>query len=208
MIDKEDISSIVSVYPLAFVNEMKPGLTPNLYTIPKCDNPDNPVIVHIGPAVHNVYIGENRNFPIESGSFVVAKAVINDIVNSMLETDTYGKPGFVAIPERVEQHHLKTKYKNEITELIRSQHEWFRKIAEVAENDWQQYHKHTVISPIQRLAAKCLDLNKEWMTIQNAEAPAKCIACTSMIPRDALVCPICRTIVKPEEYKSLKLASA
>lgn len=207
-------ASIVSIFPME-LNEVKPGLTPGYFKIPACKDMNHPVIVHISSAIHNLYMGENRNYPIENSSYDVAKAIVIDSIGSMIEYSLDPEigithAGLIAIDEEVNESLLKTKYRLKLIELKEIQERWFKKLVQMADNDWAKSHQHTSISDIQRKAAEILNLtDKEWLSVTRSFIPIQCPACRSLIPPDSLICQVCKTVIneiKLKEYQTARSA--
>lgn len=198
----DDRATIVSLFPLE-LTEFKPNLNPGIFRIPACTDINNPVLFHVLPAVHNVYLGENRNFPVENSAFTVASAIVRDLITSMIECSEGCTPGFLSIPKYIDNKiTLEKEYFIQLKELRNSQVAWYRKLYALAEDSWSNNHQYQNISDIQRVAAKELNYSPDWLTVSQAVIPVKCPACTSLISPEALICPMCKTLIKSEEYKA------
>ena len=57
--DKEDISTIVSIFPVTIL-EVKPGLHPGYFKIPACLDYKEPSLIEIGQSCHYLYLGQDQ----------------------------------------------------------------------------------------------------------------------------------------------------
>jgi hypothetical protein len=209
--------TVVSLIPWV-LKESKPGLYPGHYFIKPSDT-KIPSIVHVtNKTVHFVYLDDTRGSMIaRDPSDEVAKSIVNDFCNSQLGTDEEAKPGMFWVPGLLSVEEIMEQYGPEL-ELARSQQiKWFTNICRIADDDWTRYHKHNVISDFQRLAATVIGWNPErheWMNEKaEEEAPKttqdmkKCIACFSIIEKEAKVCRFCRCIFPEAKESGLTFAN-
>lgn len=203
-IDKEDISTIISVFPVDIL-EVKPGLHPGYFKIPACKDYKEPSLIDIGQSCHYLYLGQDQKYEIANASFIVAKSIVNDCITAMIEYNPEERAwaGLLAFRGKVTRRDLsiKEEYKEAINDLVDCQTRWFKRLVTLADNDWSRTHAHTSISDIQREAAKRLNLNRDWLTVVKAEIPIRCFACQSLIPPASLVCQICKTVLNPDGLK-------
>jgi len=202
--------TVVSLVPWD-IEEFKPGLIPGRFVIPKSDT-KTPAILHVVKSIHYVYLDDTRgSLQARDPSDEVAKSIVNDFVSGQLVLDENASPGIFWIPGFLELDEVLEKYKVEITRQKIRQNRWFLNIARMADDDWTRYHKHNVISDFQRTAALLIGWNPdshEWMRaeIKEKENVKLCIACNSPLPGDPIMCPTCKCILKPEEWKKLEFA--
>lgn len=202
----KSVASIISIYPLA-LNESKPGLNPGTFVIPACEDMSNPVIVHLGPSTHYLYMGEHRTYPIENNAIDVAAAVVQDILSAMIEYKEDAHAGLVAVNGIVNQLQLKTEHKMLMIRLKEKQERWLKKLVELADNDWAKTHSHVAISDIQRKAAELLNLtDREWLSVTRSYIPMRCPACQSLIPPESIICSNCKVVIDKEKAKNFDFA--
>lgn len=200
-------ATVVSIFPFE-LKELKPGLHPGYFNIPKCESYDNPIIFHVGNSMYNIYLGDKRNFPVEVPAIKVARSIADDVNHSMLESDEDAHPGLMALEGIINELELKMKYKPKVESLKNTQTAWFRKLVVLADNDWQRYRVHSCISDIQRKAAQMLNLSREWLDVAKSDVPVVCPACKSLIPADALICKTCKVVLNPEAVKKFEFATS
>ena len=72
----------------------------------------------------------------------------------------------------------------------------------MADDSWSKYHQHRDISDLQRDAANYLNLDRDWIKSVEVNDLIVCPACGSTLANDLVMkCPMCQTVIKPEEYK-------
>lgn len=201
--------TVISIVPF-IIDETKPGLIPSRYVIPPSVNGE-PQILHVGTAIHYVYIDETRgSLQVRDPSFEIAKSIVQDYVNSQLGISEDAGPGIMYVNREMSLAEVKLNLKLELMRLKLHQNRWFENICRIADDDWTRYQKHTVISDFQRVAAETLgwDSTKHpWMKIQATELkPNKCPACNTMVSENIVVCPACKCILDKEKYEKLAFA--
>jgi hypothetical protein len=201
--------TVISIVPF-IIDENKPGLIPSRYVIAPSVNGE-PQILHVGTAIHYVYIDETRgSLQVRDPSFEIAKSIVQDYVNSQLGISEDAGPGIMYVNREMSLSEVKTILKLELMKLKLRQNRWFENICRIADDDWTRYQKHTVISDFQRTAAETLgwDSSKHpWMKIQASELkPNKCPACSTPVSENSIVCSNCRCILDKEKYEKLAFA--
>jgi len=210
-LENDDVVTLVSIVPF-LISEFKPGIYPGRFVIPPCINTAVPCILEVGPSVHFIQQfsgGEEEMTPIVVKDIAkdIAAAILSDYFNAQMDVDGDCRPGLTAVNGRVRPEEFVVKYKAKHLKLISDQNAWFGKLVRRADNDWNRYKNHLVVSDNQRFAARALGLEKEWLTPLATEIPIKCPSCMQNCDPRAVVCSFCRCILKPEEYKKLNFAA-
>ncbi len=200
-------STLISIVPFP-ISEFKPGIYPGVFEI-KASNNGVPELLVIGDSVYHVEIDENRTITVKCPSEDVAKAVIEDHVTANLaySIEDDSAPGFFWKPGRHDLISIMSKFDKDLEYHKGRQTRWFKKLVEMADDDWEKTRQHKFISDIQRFAAKSLKLVRPWI-ISTAmdQGFIKCSACQSNVDSKAIVCPSCRCILNIEKYKTLQFA--
>jgi len=206
MIDVQDKSTVVSIYPL-LIKEEKPGVYPGRFTI----EPSNgePSLLVVGQSVHHVDVGEGRpQIEIATPSHEMAKSIVDDFINAQIAISEGAQPGVAWLRGAITLSELKTKHVSLLLQLKTTQKAWYLSLVKMADDDWQRYHKHSVISDIERLAARDLGYTERpWLIVTEQLPSSSCSACGTPISTAVIVCPSCRCILKPDEYKKLTFAT-
>ena len=205
MIDALDKSTVISVFPL-IIKEEKPGVCPGRFEIAPCNG--EPSLLVVGQSVHHIDVGEDRpqlEMPIASAE--MARSIVEDFIAAQIAVTETARPGLSWMRGEVTLQELKTKQAPLLASLKFTQKSWYLALVKIADDDWQRYHKHSVISDIQRSAARDLGyVDKDWLIVPELLASASCPACGTPIVPTIVVCPNCRCIIDPKKYKELTFA--
>lgn len=188
--------TVASLVPFD-IREEKPGLYPPRYPL-KASNMIKPEVLIVGVAYHYVYLDQDRkSLRVANPSDLVAKSIVEDYVTSQLGVDTTARPALFWFPEELTAEQIIVKHPDVVKENLRLQKQWMLNISRIADNDWNRYHQHNVVSDFQRKCAECIGWkaeDHEWMN-QPVLETIKCPACFSSAPLGALICPTCRNVL-------------
>lgn len=202
--------TVVSLIPWKLTEE-KPGLIPGRYSIPASDG-INPIFIYIRKAKHSVYLDDTRgSLWAADPSDEVAAAICRDFKSGQLAIDEDSEPGLFWLAGLLMREEILGEHSDRIKSAQRKQLNWFLNIAKIADDDWDRYHKHVVVSDFQRIAAKMIGWDPEeheWMKAAIKEKPfegkvTRCIACNAQLEGDPVICRFCTCILKPEVHKTL-----
>lgn len=209
--------TLISTLPRP-LGEEKPGMFPSFYKIPAALDKNSLGILHIGDAYYNELIpyGDSKAPPrrIDVSAERVAEGLIFDFISAVLgtnfEPDDNGvirKPGLFWIGGVLYEKEIKKDFNHKIIEATRCTEAWFKSLVKIADDDWQKFRQHKMITEWQRTACKWLGINREW-NFDAITASSTCPACMQVVSPMAIVCNHCKCILKPEEYKKLQFATA
>lgn len=203
-------STVVSIVPFPIL-ETKPGIYPGIFRIPASKN-GIPEILVIGDSIYHVEVDENRTITVTSQSESIARSIVNDYVSSNLafSLEDNAFPGIFWIPGVSDLNSILVTYSERLEQARVSQNNWFTKLVQSADDDWEKTRQHKAISNMSRYAARALNLDRPWL-INIPQAPlvvesVKCVACDSSVSPVAIVCPNCKCILNMEKYKTLQFA--
>lgn len=201
-------ATIASFVPWDII-ETKPGMIPGEFKIPASDG-KTPSILVIDDATTNIYMGADQGtFPVPVPVDKLAESIINDSVKAVMEVDSDAKPGMFWVEGEKTVKEILEKYADQCTAAKLRQAKWFMKLIKLADDTWNRFHQHRMISDMQRTAAHQLGLSsKEWAITPEPISLIKCPACTTMIESTALVCKNCRAIINPEKAKAAGITFA
>jgi|ERR1035441_1780862 hypothetical protein len=198
-------STVVSLIPFE-IRSHKPGLYPPYFYIEASDM-KTPKLLHVDTAYHFLYMDETRgSIKVPNPSDVVARAIVDDYINSQISIDDEARPALFWVPERLTVEEVQEKCKIEIIRYLLKQKKWFLNIAMLADNDWSRYHQHNVISSFQR---KCADIigwtsqEHEWMSPQTTMRSSSCPYCGISVPEGIPICSNGHTI-NPKLLKEIE----
>jgi hypothetical protein len=204
-----DKSTIVSIIPFP-VNEAKPGLYPGHFRIEAAKADDFEFLV-VGRSVHYVYVDMDRgSLTVPTPSDEVARSICDDYSRAQLAYHIGdSEPGIFWIPgEYKDKKAILTIASDKIAAARILQRNWYMRLVAIADDEWNKYHTHKMISDLQRHAAKTLGLEREWNIQATVASTVFCPACRATMNVGATVCSSCRTIVNPEAYKKAGFAQA
>jgi hypothetical protein len=200
-------ATLVSYYPLEF-REFVPFLYPSEYIIPPSNGKDPQILV----IEDGFYIVDNRNVENAPGMRIevpaerIAYSLINDFRLSSAHATETAYPAIFYVPEKVDVPTLLKKYNGLIQESLQAQKNWFRRLVQVADDNWQRYRMHRMITDLERLAAKTLGLDREWLNV--LVELENCPACNTKVSKNQVVCHQCRFILNEAAYKNMRFADA
>lgn len=197
-------ATIISFYPHA-LNEFRPCLFPPTYHVEPSDG-NLPQVLVVDDAF---YLVES---PMESMPAIkvyvkgleVANSIVADFMGASLHADSAVGPGIFVVDAEVKAGDVKALYPKECSAALERQRNWFIRLVKHADDDWQKFRQHKMITDLQLLAALHLKVEKEWTMV--SKPVVSCPACKITVDPSAIVCPNCRCILQPDAYKTLKFA--
>lgn len=198
-------STVVSLVPFE-ITAHKPGLYPPYFHI-KASDMKRPELLPVGTAYHFTYLDETRgSLRIPDPSDIVARAIVDDYINSQLSVDDEAAPALFWVPEKLNVDEVLDIYKVEIARRLIKQKKWFLNVSILADTDWTRYHQYNVISAFQRKCADFIGWNSkehEWMSPQTTMRSNPCPYCGVSVP---LELPTCSNghVVNPRMQKEIE----
>lgn len=202
-------STVISLVPFE-IRAHKPGLYPPHFHI-KASDMKTPELLHVGTAYHFLYMDETRgSIRVPNPSDTVARAIVDDYINSQLSVNDDARPALFWVDRRVNIVEAQEEFKIEMFKHLLKQKQWFLNAAILADNDWSRYHQHNVISSFQR---KCADYigwkaaEHEWMSPLTTMESSACPACGMTVAKGIVICPNCKLILDKEKAKDFEFAT-
>lgn len=199
--------TVVSFLPIAVPSENKPGLYPGSFAI-KASDGKRPQILHVGPSLTYVYLDENRgSLPVRVAADEVARSIVEDYCKSVPNyIHGVASPALFCVPGELTEKEVFEKHKSLCVIALEMQKQWFVELVKSADDTWQKFKQHRMISALDRFAAQSINAEREWNIEKNTETHTKCQACQSVVSIEAVLCSACRFVLKPEEYKKMQFA--
>lgn len=167
------------------------------------------VVVHVTDQSYALYLDAergSRQIPEPVGEY--ARAIVDDFKISQIEVSEEHNawPGIFWVMGRFTADEVRAKFAKQILEAREQQTRWFERLVYRADEDWAKQPSMRVISDIQRLAAKSLNLVRPWAIPDLKLGNITCPACTTAVPPDAALCPNCKCILNQEKASKLAFA--
>jgi hypothetical protein len=206
--DTQPVCTVVSFFPFPLMEE-KPGLIPNRFPIPASDT-FKPQVLKVTKAMHYVYLDETRgSLQVRDSPDEVARSIVEDFCNAQLGLGEGASPGIFWVNGDFTADEIEKKFPQEVVAVKVKQLKWFQAICRIADDDWNKYHQHNVVSDFQRKAAHLIGWKPEehaWMNARGLENSIKCPNCTKVLDGSVISCPDCRCIINKEAYEKLTFA--
>jgi hypothetical protein len=203
-----DISTVISMLPYP-LHEQKPGLVPGVFKIPYTA-PGDFTLFSVERCQHSVYLDENRpRLIVPDPSDIVARSIVEDHKVAMICYEGgIAEPGLAWVwgeylNDDDGKRSLAYAHASLLKSMISLQNEWYKRLLQMADDDWARYRQHKFVTELQRTAATVLgQVNREWMIAHKIEeALSKCKFCFTQIHPNACICPSCHGIVDEARYK-------
>lgn len=208
MNNQELVCTVFSLFPYP-IEEEKPGLIPSRYLI-KASDTKRPEVYHVTRAMHYVYLDESRgSLQVRDAADEVASSLVNDFINAQLAVAEDAAPAIAWMAGHWTPEALIKDHPVLLEQLRRRQVKWGELLCRMADSDWNRYHRHNVVSDLQRRFAEILNYkpeDHEWMSSRTIETSNQCPSCTQLVAKSTVVCPNCRCILDQEAYSKLKFA--
>lgn len=203
--------TVVSLLPYE-LHEEKPHMLPSTFIIPAASM-DGRVfgILHVREGIH--YIPNPLMDEGKPGSTIkqttspaeMARSICEDYNCAHVALGEDAQPGLFWVPGKLTQKDVISYHGKRLLAIKKRQKNWFHNLCVMADADWQKNHDMRAVSDLQRLAAKSLGINREWVEFKMEEM-TKCPYCNSSLSPDAAVCANCKEIVNKTKYDNLKRA--
>jgi len=202
----EPKASVVSILPYE-IADSKPNLYPGTFIIP-AGRFESPGILQVTKSVFYVPMAFGApSLQASSSSFEVANSIVNDYVGALLGINEDCKPGLFVINEVLTQKEILVKHLSEIQKYLAAQRKWFMRLVTMADAEYSRHHQAESISDLQKMAARELNMkDKPWLLDISQLQVNNCPACYSPVNMNAVVCPSCRYVIKPDLYKQMTFA--
>jgi hypothetical protein len=200
-------SSLVS-YAKRDIFETIPGMLIASYSLPASQN-GIPTILHVDDSAYYKPDLDGNQDSVYVPSSQIVESIVHMHITSQLNYRVDRHPALFAIPnEEITFDSLREKYAATIAINLQRQKAWFASLVQLADDDWQQAHRHNMISDIQRTAAMELGLEREWLVKVQDEEERRANACpfcgTGLLNVNAPICPTCGKVHNPARLKEIE----
>ena len=151
-----DLSSVVSIVPFP-IREKKPSLLPAEYYIPAA-KPGDFEVLHVERAHVILQIIEERTIRLPVLSEDIANSIVKDYCNGFLARIAgEAEPGLFVVSNWPTKQEVAALYQAELKAANDKQNYWFKRLVELADDNWGKYHSHKMISEHSTLRGWCLE---------------------------------------------------
>ena len=142
---------------------------------------------------------------IKTPAITVAESIVRDFMDSQYMAGDDARPALRCMPGEWAPIELVTdKVQQERLEHENAfQLEWFKRLIVIADDEWQKFHQHRMITEVQKVAASRLPLVREWALDHKPENIVDCPGCGAVINKKVAVCRECGCIINMDIYKTL-----
>jgi len=197
-------SSLISLAKRDILEEI-PGLQYGHYPIPAAKDGVPSILLIEDSYYYKPDIDGNQD-KLLVASRQIAESIVHMHITSQLGYRPDRHPALFCVPdEEVTIKTLEINHKDKIKDVLTKQHNWFTALVQIADDDWQQAHKHNMISDIQRTAARELGLKRDWLMQIADETRSNCPFCgTGLLDINAPICPTCGKVHNPERLRQIE----
>lgn len=191
-------ATVLSICPFETI-EIKPILG-GYYSIPAAPKDDFVLVLIRESSYIQRMPATEHNISIPVAAHHIAKSLVDDFVNTVIEADNEAGPGMMWFEGILTKTDVLAKHKDELKALQDKQVRWFKNLCKKADDDWNQYHKVGLISGHQRYAADYLGYKAPWlMDYQPNAGLIDCPSCFSKIDARAVICIHCKAILDKDK---------
>src|SRR5476649_1353765 len=198
MLYKDYKSTVFSIVPFA-ISEFKPGLYPGSFFIPACLDDSKPERLVVHASEHLMAVGGKKQpIRIETASYQIAKAIVDDFLDGQLFAAPNAHPGICWMQGDIPMTRIIGSPEHNLMKSL--QRKWFVLVVQKTEDDWKKYKNSRVVTDQARFAVRALGIpTPEWMTTEEiGERFIKCPACSTMNDPANVVCSGCSVLFTPE----------
>ena len=191
-------ATVLSICPFETI-EIKPILG-GYYKIPAAPKNDFVLLVISESSYIQRMPATEHNISIPVAAHHIAKSIVDDFVNTVIESSNDAGPGMMWFEGTLTKTDVMAHHKNDLKTLVEKQVRWFKNLCQKADDDWNQYHKASLISSHQKYAAEYLEYKAPWlMDYQPNAGLIECPSCFTKIDSRASVCINCKAVLNKEK---------
>jgi len=193
--------TICSLVPFPINEPYKPGLHPGSFPMKASDG--KPILTIIKNVTRAQFDQDYKQISIGVPDEVVANSVVEDFVNGLSYTSADARPAIFYVEGEWSQADFEKSFQKEMEAAKERQITWFRTMVKIADDEWQHWHQHKMITDLQRTAAKMLNFKREWLD-DSTDMIVKCPACMTLVSQHASVCFACKCVLDPKKYSQFQ----
>lgn len=201
--------TIISTLPFR-IEESRPGLYPSRFVLGAAPR-DSVSSLMVKDGYHYVPSNNDKQplIPVTDVGEKICKSVIDDFVSScpevMTEPNSDGiipKPGIFFVNGAFQQTELPGKFKLETEKAHKQTLAWFERLVKEGDVQWAKLQHPKAVMDIQKMAALYMGIDRPWSQKLTDMIQILCTMCRSKVNKEAVLCPNCKFILKPEKFKA------
>lgn len=200
--DANYVCTVVNLIPID-IDEQRPHMFPSSFMIPGAEKDGEMGLFYVGEGIH--YIPdpfEERSFKQVTSPHEMARSLCDDYTSAHIGISDDAKPGLFWVPGRCTEQEIRTKYAKQLAAATELQRNWYRNLVALADVDWEKSKNRLAVSDLQRIGAKALGIQKEWVEFRNLET-VSCPYCNIAVQPGAIKCHNCKEVIDVEAYNRL-----
>lgn len=193
-----DVATVVSIMPIA-ICERKSGLIPMEFKLDPCKDPFDPSTLLIKNVQIRRYLEKWEVVLVPEESDIVANSICQDYCKAEWAVDEDGKPGIFWVKGAQDSEDIVNTVDFEMA--LEKQNVWFNRLVKIADDVWKKKELHQLVPESARVAARALKILRPWILDVDHDSFRECLFCISTIPKRAVICPNCKSILDSNVYK-------
>lgn len=200
-------STVVSILPFE-IRESKPNLYPGMFTIPAGTFKQPGYLKVTNSRFYIPMAFGAPSMAAHSPAYEVARSIVNDYVGALLGVNDECRPGIFVVDRDFKTDQQARDFLEDMLPAAKAaQDKWFFTLVNLADQDFNKHHQAQSVSDLQKVAARELNIkDKPWLLDITQLSLSNCPACYSAVNAQAVICPNCRYVIKPDVYKSMTFA--
>lgn len=201
--------TVVSLLPYT-LHEEKPHMLPSTFIVPAASMDGKRLgILWVREGIH--YIPNPLMDEGKPGASIkqvttpseMARSICEDYNCAHVALGEDASPGLFWVPGRVIQKDVEKNHSKRLNVMKLMQRNWFHNLCVMADADWEKNHDMRAVSDLQRLAARSLGIQRQWVEFR-LEEMTRCPYCNSSVSPTAAVCANCKEVIDRSKYAKLK----
>jgi len=194
--------TVVSLVPLP-IEEDKPGILPSTFKIEAAEKGDFSIL-HVEEGIHYIpHVFDNTSIKQTTTPQEMARSIVEDYASSHIGIGEFAGPGIFWVEGRLTKLEVKKHHAKKLAAAELRQTNWFHNLIAMADADWQRNKNMLAVSDLQRAAARCLGIQKDWLVATKAEETISCPFCKTAIAPDSIKCFNCKEVVNQKKYEEM-----
>lgn len=203
--ENQYMCTVVSMLPME-LEETKPHLIPGTFTIPAAPGGFDISVYHVGEA--HSFVPDpilDRNLRVGTPPHELARSLVDDYCTAHICLTDNGGPGLFWVQGKFTADQIKKKFPLKVRDAAARQLVWYNTLINMADADWEKNKDMMAVSNLQRLAAKELNIDRDWV-MAKVDEMMLCPFCKSKVTTGSVKCAVCMEVIDKTAYEKMKVA--